>query len=55
MTRISLSEKLIIYFMLLSMMAIGIVGIYSYYSAKQAQMARTYDQLASVKYLKRNK
>ncbi len=53
MTRISLSEKLIIYFMLLSMMAIGIVGIYSYYSAKQAQMARTYDQLASVKYLKK--
>jgi len=53
MTRISLSEKLIISFMLLSMGAIGIVGMYSYLSARKAQMARTYDQLASVRYLKR--
>jgi signal transduction histidine kinase len=51
--RITLSEKLIISFMLLSMGAIGIVGGYSYYSARKAQMARTYDQLASVRYLKR--
>jgi two-component system NarL family sensor kinase len=39
--------------MLLSMGAIGIVGMYSYLSARKAQMARTYDQLASVRYLKR--
>lgn len=50
---ISLSEKLIIYFVLLSMGAIAIVGIYSYISARKAQMARTYDQLASVRYLKK--
>ncbi len=39
--------------MLLSMGAISIVGMYSYNSAQSAQMARTYDQLASVKYLKK--
>ncbi|NVO19030.1 MAG: HAMP domain-containing protein [Bacteroidetes bacterium] len=53
MARITLSEKLIISFMLLSMGAIGIVGMYSYISASKAQMTRTYDQLASVRYLKR--
>jgi signal transduction histidine kinase len=49
----SLTEKLIIYFMLLSIGAISIVGVYSYLSARKAQMARTYDQLASVRYLKK--
>lgn len=49
----SLSEKLIIYFMLLSMGAIGIVGIYSYLSARNALMERTYNQLATVRYLKK--
>ena len=39
--------------MSLSMLAIGIVGAYSYFSARKAQMERTYDQLASVKYLKK--
>ena len=39
--------------MLLSMGAISIVGGYSYMSARRAQMARTYDQLASVRYLKK--
>jgi signal transduction histidine kinase len=53
MPRISLTEKLIIYFMLLSIGAITIVGGYSYMSARKAQMARTYDQLASVRYLKK--
>ena len=53
MRKISLSEKLIIYFVLLSMGAIAIVGIYSYMAVRKAQMARTYDQLASVSYLKK--
>ena len=53
MRKISLSEKLIIAFVLLSMGAIAIVGIYSYWSVREAQMARTYDQLASVSYLKK--
>lgn len=53
MRKISLSEKLIIYFVLLSMGAIAIVGIYSYMAVRMAQMARTYDQLASVRYLKK--
>jgi len=46
-----LSERLILYFLFISMTAIGIVGIYSYQAARKAQMQRTYDQLASVKYL----
>lgn len=53
MRKISLTEKLIIYFVLLSMGAIAIVGIYSYLSVRKAQMTRTYDQLASVRYLKK--
>lgn len=53
MRKVSLSEKLIIYFVLLSMGAIAIVGVYSYQSARKAQMTRTYDQLASVRYLKK--
>ena len=53
MLKVSLFEKLIIAFMLLSMGAIGVVGLYSYRSARTAQMARTYDQLASVRYLKK--
>ena len=53
MRKISLSEKLIIYFVMLSMGAIAIVGIYSYLSVRKAQLARTYDQLASVRYLKK--
>ncbi|MBK7212360.1 MAG: HAMP domain-containing protein [Bacteroidales bacterium] len=53
MPRNSIFEKLIIYFMLLSMGAIGVVGVYSYISARKAQMARTYDQLATVRYLKK--
>lgn len=39
--------------MFLSIGAIAIVGGYSYLSARKAQMARTYDQLASVRYLKK--
>jgi signal transduction histidine kinase len=53
MRKISLSEKLIIYFVLLSMGAIAIVGVYSYHSVRRAQMDRTYDQLASVSYMKK--
>ena len=53
MPKISLSEKLIIYFVLLSIGAIAAVGIYSYLSVRKAQMTRTYDQLASVSYLKK--
>jgi len=39
--------------MVLSIGAITIVGGYSYISARRAQMARTYNQLASVRYLKK--
>lgn len=46
-----LSEKLILYFLFISMTAIGIVGVYSYHAARKAQMQRTYEQLASVRYL----
>jgi signal transduction histidine kinase len=53
MHKISLSEKLIIAFVLISIGAIAIIGIYSYRSVHEAQMERTYDQLASVRYLKK--
>ncbi len=53
MSRKPLTEKLILYFILINLTAIGIVGYYSFRSARQAQMERTYDQLASVKYLKK--
>lgn len=50
----SLSEKLILYFVLLGAAAIMIISTVSYYSAKNALMARTFDQLTSLRIVKKN-
>ncbi len=49
MRKISLNEKLIVFFMLLGTGAIGIIGGFSYYSARNALMDRTFNQLTSVR------
>jgi len=49
MRKISLNEKLIVFFMLLGTGAIGIIGMFSYYSARDALMDRTFNQLISVR------
>ncbi len=49
MRKISLTEKLILFFMLLGTGAIGIIGMFSYYSARNALMDRTFNQLTSVR------
>jgi signal transduction histidine kinase len=50
----SLSEKLILYFVLLGIGAIMIVGAISFYSTKEALMSRTFDQLTSLRIVKKN-
>lgn len=49
MRKISLNEKLILFFLLLGTGAIGIIGMFSYYSARNALMDRTFNQLTSVR------
>ncbi len=49
MRKISLNEKLIVFFMLLGTGAIGIIGGFSYFSARNALMHRTFNQLTSVR------
>ena len=49
MRKISLNEKLIVFFMLLGTGAIGIIGVFSYYSAHNALMEGTFNQLTSVR------
>lgn len=54
MKDISLSEKLILIFLLLGLSAIGIVGVFSFFSTKEALLDRTFDQLTSLRIVKRN-
>ncbi len=49
----SLSEKLILYFVLLGIGAIMVVSTVSFYSAKEALMSRTFDQLTSLRIVKK--
>jgi len=49
MRKISLNEKLIVFFMLLGTGAIAIIGGFSYFSARNALMDRTFNQLTSVR------
>jgi signal transduction histidine kinase len=51
---INLSEKLILYFLLLGLGTICIISIYSYYSTQEALMNRTFDQLTSLRVAKKN-
>jgi signal transduction histidine kinase len=50
----SLSEKLILYFVLLGIGAIMIISAVSFYSTKEALMNRTFDQLTSLRIVKKN-
>jgi signal transduction histidine kinase len=50
----SLSEKLILYFVLLGIGAITIISYVSFHSTRSALMSRTYDQLTSIRIVKKN-
>jgi signal transduction histidine kinase len=50
----SLSEKLILYFVLLGIAAITIVSTVAFYSTREALMSRTFDQLTSLRIVKKN-
>jgi PAS domain S-box-containing protein len=50
---LSLTERLVLNFLLLSVAAILFIGIYSYYSARSAILERTYDHLTSVRISKK--
>jgi signal transduction histidine kinase len=55
MKRISITEKLILYFVLLGVFVIVIIGSYSYHFSKQALLNRTFDQLISLRIEKKNR
>jgi len=55
MKNISISEKLIFYFVCLGIVVISIIGSYSYYFAKKALLNRTFDQLISLRLEKKNR
>jgi hypothetical protein len=54
MRKISLNEKLILYFLFLGLGAIFIIGFYSFSSTREALMDRTFDQLTSLRIAKKN-
>ncbi|HDO06396.1 MAG TPA: HAMP domain-containing protein [Bacteroidetes bacterium] len=51
----SIYRKLVVYFLLLNLFAIGSVGVYSYYKEKEALLSRTFDQLISVRMEKKTR
>ncbi|MGD0710479.1 MAG: HAMP domain-containing protein [Bacteroidales bacterium] len=53
--RESITNKLIILFLLIGIGSTIIVGVYSYYSARRSLIDRTFDQLTSVKFVKKNR
>ncbi len=55
MKSISITEKLIFYFVSLGVVVIVIVGMYSYFFAKKALLNRTFDQLISLRMEKKNR
>ncbi len=54
MKNITLSEKLILYFLFLGLGTIFFISIYSFYSTEDALMNRTFDQLTSLRIAKKN-
>src|SRR6056297_195492 len=51
----SIVKKLVIYFLLLNIFTVIVVGSYSYYRAKDALVERTFDQLISLRIEKKNR
>ena len=49
----SLSDKIVLYFVIIGIMAIGIVSTYSFHTSKNALLSRTFDQLTSVRVVKK--
>lgn len=54
MQKISLTEKLVLYFLFIGLFTIGCIGWYAYYSGRKAILSRTFDQLTSVRVVKQN-
>ena len=54
MKNISLTEKLVLYFLIIGIGVISIISIYSFYSTKSALMSRTFDQLTSLRLVKKS-
>ena len=54
MRNISITEKLILYFLMLGIGAIMLIGYYSYNNSRKALMTRTFDQLTSVRNVRKN-
>jgi len=55
MKNISITEKLIFYFVCLGVVVIIIIGSYSYFFTKRALLNRTFDQLISLRLEKKNR
>jgi len=55
MKEISITEKLILFFVFTGLISIASVGAYSYHFAKKALISRTFDQLVSVRLEKKNR
>lgn len=55
MRNIQISEKLILYFVVMGISLISIIGSYAYYTSKQALLSRTFDQLTSLRLEKKNR
>jgi len=49
MRKISLNEKLVVYFVIIGVSGIFIVSAFAYYNSRQALLNRTFDQLTSVR------
>ena len=50
----SLNEKLVLYFVLLGISVIVVISTISFYGTKSALMSRTFDQLTSIRVVKKN-
>jgi len=48
----TITQKLFIYYLFLCLATIAVLSVYSYYTAKEALISRTYDQLTSVRFEK---
>jgi len=54
MKNISLTEKLVLYFLIIGIAVISVISFYSFYSTREALMSRTFDQLTSLRLAKKN-
>lgn len=53
MFRRSINRKLMILFFIVGVLALSVIGIYSYFNAKNALLKRTLDQLTSIRVIKK--